>query len=135
MKPRPFDYVRPDSTDEAVALLTEYGGEGRILAGGQSLLAMGIHERRPRPLERAKMTDDRIECVARAMCQADGNNPDEQVPSGEREIVTSGGPVQSVLREQAVIVPTWKTYERKARRFVAALDAAGEVARVVPVTA
>jgi len=40
MKPRPFDYVRPDSIDEAVAVLTEYGDEARILAGGQSLLAM-----------------------------------------------------------------------------------------------
>jgi len=40
MKPRPFDYVRPDSIDEAVALLAEYGDEGRVLAGGQSLLAM-----------------------------------------------------------------------------------------------
>ena len=78
------------------------------------------------------MTDDRIERVARAMCQADGNNPDEQVPTAEREIVTSSGPMH---RDQAVIVSRWKTYEQKARRFVAALDAAGEVARVVPVTA
>jgi CO/xanthine dehydrogenase FAD-binding subunit len=34
MKPRPFDYVRPDCVDEAVALLAEYGDEGRVLAGG-----------------------------------------------------------------------------------------------------
>jgi 2-furoyl-CoA dehydrogenase FAD binding subunit len=40
MKPRPFDYVRPDSADEAVAVLTEYGDEARVLAGGQSLMAM-----------------------------------------------------------------------------------------------
>jgi 2-furoyl-CoA dehydrogenase FAD binding subunit len=40
MKPRPFDYARPDSVDEAVALLAEYGDEARILAGGQSLMAM-----------------------------------------------------------------------------------------------
>ena len=40
MKPRPFDYVRPDTVDEAVALLTELGDEARILAGGQSLMAM-----------------------------------------------------------------------------------------------
>jgi len=40
MKPRPFDYARPDTVDEAVALLAEYGDEGRILAGGQSLMAM-----------------------------------------------------------------------------------------------
>jgi 2-furoyl-CoA dehydrogenase FAD binding subunit len=40
MKPRPFDYLRPDSVDEALALLAEYGDEARILAGGQSLVAM-----------------------------------------------------------------------------------------------
>ncbi len=40
MKPRPFDYVRPDTTDEAVAVLAEHGDEARILAGGQSLMAM-----------------------------------------------------------------------------------------------
>lgn len=40
MKPRPFDYVRPDTVEEAVALLAEYGDDARILAGGQSLLPM-----------------------------------------------------------------------------------------------
>lgn len=40
MKPRPFDYVRPDSAEEAIALLAEHGDEARILAGGQSLMAM-----------------------------------------------------------------------------------------------
>jgi len=40
MKPRPFDYVRPDSVDEAVAVLAEHGEEARVLAGGQSLVAM-----------------------------------------------------------------------------------------------
>ena len=40
MKPRPFDYARPDTAEEAVALLAEYGDDARILAGGQSLIAM-----------------------------------------------------------------------------------------------
>ena len=40
MKPRPFDYVRPDTVEEAVALLAEHGEDARILAGGQSLIAM-----------------------------------------------------------------------------------------------
>ena len=40
MKPRPFDYVRPDTVEEAVALLAEYGDDARILAGGQSLVPM-----------------------------------------------------------------------------------------------
>jgi len=40
MKPRPFDYARPDTVEEALALLAEYGDDARILAGGQSLIPM-----------------------------------------------------------------------------------------------
>jgi 2-furoyl-CoA dehydrogenase FAD binding subunit len=40
MKPRRFDYARPDTVAEALALLAEYGDEARVLAGGQSLMAM-----------------------------------------------------------------------------------------------
>jgi 2-furoyl-CoA dehydrogenase FAD binding subunit len=40
MKPRPFDYARPETAEEAVGLLAEYGDEARVLAGGQSLMAM-----------------------------------------------------------------------------------------------
>jgi 2-furoyl-CoA dehydrogenase FAD binding subunit len=40
MKPRPFDYMRPDTVEEVLALLAEYGDDARILAGGQSLLPM-----------------------------------------------------------------------------------------------
>jgi 2-furoyl-CoA dehydrogenase FAD binding subunit len=40
MKPRPFDYVRPETVEEALALLAEYGDDARVLAGGQSLIPM-----------------------------------------------------------------------------------------------
>ena len=40
MKPRPFDYMRPETIDEALALLAEHGEDARILAGGQTLIAM-----------------------------------------------------------------------------------------------
>ena len=40
MKPRPFDYLRPDTVEEAIALLAEYGDDARVLAGGQSLVPM-----------------------------------------------------------------------------------------------
>jgi 2-furoyl-CoA dehydrogenase FAD binding subunit len=40
MKPQAFDYARPESADEAVSLLTEAGEDARILAGGQSLMAV-----------------------------------------------------------------------------------------------
>lgn len=40
MKPVPFDYCSPESVEEAVALLHEYGDEAKVLAGGQSLMPM-----------------------------------------------------------------------------------------------
>jgi 2-furoyl-CoA dehydrogenase FAD binding subunit len=40
MKPAAFDYLRAETVDEAVFALAETGDEGRILAGGQSLVAM-----------------------------------------------------------------------------------------------
>jgi aerobic carbon-monoxide dehydrogenase medium subunit len=38
MKPAPFAYHRPSSLEETFALLDRYGEDGRILAGGQSLV-------------------------------------------------------------------------------------------------
>jgi carbon-monoxide dehydrogenase medium subunit len=38
--PAPFDYARPDSLDEALALLTEHGDDAKLLAGGHSLLPL-----------------------------------------------------------------------------------------------
>jgi aerobic carbon-monoxide dehydrogenase medium subunit len=38
--PAPFDYARADSTDAAVALLTEHGDEAKLIAGGMSLLPL-----------------------------------------------------------------------------------------------
>ena len=40
MKPRPFDYVRPDTVAETIEVLAKYGEDARVLAGGQSLMAM-----------------------------------------------------------------------------------------------
>ena len=49
MKPAPFSYYAPTSLDEAVALLAELGPQdGRILAGGQSLVpTMAFRMARP----------------------------------------------------------------------------------------
>jgi aerobic carbon-monoxide dehydrogenase medium subunit len=38
MIPAAFDYVRPDSIDSAVAAIGEAGEDGKVLAGGQSLI-------------------------------------------------------------------------------------------------
>ena len=40
MKPPRFDYVRAASVEEAVEVLAEHGDDARVLAGGQSLVAM-----------------------------------------------------------------------------------------------
>ena len=40
MKAPPVDYVRPRSLTEALDLLVDAGAEGRVIAGGQSLVAM-----------------------------------------------------------------------------------------------
>ena len=40
MTPGSFEYHRPASVDEAVALLGQYGDEGKVLAGGHSLVPM-----------------------------------------------------------------------------------------------
>jgi aerobic carbon-monoxide dehydrogenase medium subunit len=40
MKPPPFEYVAPRNTDEAVALLAQYGDRAKVLAGGQSLVPL-----------------------------------------------------------------------------------------------
>lgn len=40
MIPAPFDYVRADSADAALAALGQHGDEAKVLAGGQSLLPL-----------------------------------------------------------------------------------------------
>ncbi len=40
MKPAPFDYARPSTLSEAIALLARHGDEAKVIAGGQSLMPM-----------------------------------------------------------------------------------------------
>ena len=40
MKPAPFDYLQCETEDEALACLAQHGEDARVLAGGQSLVAM-----------------------------------------------------------------------------------------------
>jgi len=42
MKPAPFEYIAPESIEQAVAALVQYGDEAKILAGGIAMLAVGI---------------------------------------------------------------------------------------------
>jgi carbon-monoxide dehydrogenase medium subunit len=48
MKPAPFEYRRPETLDEALAILAESGPDAKPLAGGQSLVpAMNVRLARP----------------------------------------------------------------------------------------
>ena len=40
MKAAPFDYVRVEHLDGALALLETHGGDAKLIAGGQSLVPM-----------------------------------------------------------------------------------------------
>ncbi|MDB5841473.1 MAG: hypothetical protein JWQ23_3425 [Herminiimonas sp.] len=40
MKPASFEYVRPQTLEEALTLLTRHGDEAKVIAGGQSLVPM-----------------------------------------------------------------------------------------------
>ncbi|MDX1659367.1 MAG: FAD binding domain-containing protein [Nitriliruptorales bacterium] len=40
MKPPPFRYVAPDTTDDALAALADAGDEAKVVAGGQSLIPL-----------------------------------------------------------------------------------------------
>ena len=48
MKPAPFEYRAPRSLDETIAIVGEVGDEGKVLAGGQSLVpSMNFRLARP----------------------------------------------------------------------------------------
>jgi hypothetical protein len=66
---------------------------------------------------------DGVERVARALCQADGKNPDEQVATGETEVLINSGPLHERHTPQSVTQARWKTYKQEAQRFIAAFDA------------
>ncbi|MSP79861.1 MAG: carbon monoxide dehydrogenase [Rhodospirillales bacterium] len=61
MKPVAFEYCRPDSIEEALELLVEFGGDASVMAGGMSLGAM-LNMRLVRP--RAVIDINRIAALA-----------------------------------------------------------------------
>jgi hypothetical protein len=68
------------------------------------------------------VSDHRIENVARALCLADGHDPDEEVSrldAGDFLTPRHTGAGPTVLFHGAA----WQTYAKKARAFVAAHDA------------
>jgi CO/xanthine dehydrogenase FAD-binding subunit len=62
VKPIAFEYVRPETVDEVLAVLVEHGDEAKVLAGGQSLVpALNMRVLRP-----AVLVDvNRVDALAR----------------------------------------------------------------------
>jgi CO/xanthine dehydrogenase FAD-binding subunit len=59
LKPPPFEYRLPDSLEEALSIMAEYGDEARPLAGGQSLVPlMAFRLARPAVLVDLNNLDD-----------------------------------------------------------------------------
>jgi hypothetical protein len=64
--------------------------------------------------------DPRIECVARALCQADGKNPNAEHQTHETTRV--GAAYQFGPKS----IPNWYDYATEAKKFVAAFEALHE---------
>ena len=66
--------------------------------------------------------DPRIERVARALCQADGKNPNAEHQTHENETTRVGAAYQIGPKS----IPNWYDYATEAKKFVAAFDALHE---------
>ena len=64
--------------------------------------------------------EDRIARVARALCVADGHDPDEAVHLGTDDVEVAGD-----IYSRDVLVPAWTTYASEARRMIAAVRTMG----------
>lgn len=79
MKPAAFDYLRADQPEQAVAALAQYGEDARILAGGQSLMAvlnmrlanpaLLVDISRSEPLAQVRLSQGQL-CIGAAATQA-----------------------------------------------------------------
>jgi hypothetical protein len=56
---------------------------------------------------------DQAETMARAMCQADGHDPDQTVRVSGAALASLGGDPAS-----AEVLPRWRLYEPKARELI-----------------
>jgi carbon-monoxide dehydrogenase medium subunit len=93
MKPAPFTYHAPTTIDEAVALLAEHAAdEGRVLAGGQSLVpTMAFRLARPRHLvdingvaglDRLEVEEGRL-CIGATVRHSAFEQPAAEGPLGQ----------------------------------------------------
>lgn len=78
MKPAPFDFVRAESVEEALSVLSNEGTDARILAGGQSFMPM-LNMRLARP----KVLVDIMRVMA--LAQFDQSNGEIVIGAGVRQ--------------------------------------------------
>ena len=64
--------------------------------------------------------EDRIACVARALCAADVQDPKAEITVGTDVVEEGGGE-----RYYEVTAPAWTSYSGEARRMIAAVRAMG----------
>src|SRR5690606_20115842 len=88
MKPASFDFLCPDTLEEALAALSQSGPEARVIAGGQSLVPM-LNMRLARP---ALLVDImRLEALRRIETSGDEISVGAGVRQAELETWTSLG--------------------------------------------
>lgn len=95
MKPPPFAYSRPESLPEAVDLLARLGADGKVLAGGQSLVPLlSMRLAAPRHL----VDINRIASLDYVRCSADGVRVGAVARHADVEHDADASRVQPLLR-------------------------------------
>ncbi|HZE48742.1 MAG TPA: xanthine dehydrogenase family protein subunit M, partial [Jatrophihabitantaceae bacterium] len=105
VKPAPFDYSRPTSLDEALGLLAELDADGKVLAGGQSLVPL-LSMRLAAPHHLVDI--NRLDELAYVRCAADGVRVGAIARHADVEGDEEAARVQPLLRKalQLVAHPT-----------------------------
>ena len=96
MKPAAFEYVRPNSVAEAIAILSQASGDAQVMAGGQSLVAM-MNLRVAAPdlvvdiarLDELRACSDASDQVSLGACVTHAAIEDGRVPDPSRGLMPS----------------------------------------------
>jgi carbon-monoxide dehydrogenase medium subunit len=101
VKPSPFEYIRPDTLDEALAVLAQDPDESKVLAGGQSLIPM-MNFRLARP---ERLVDiNRVPGLAGTELRADRLHIAARTRHLALQNTDVQGPLGHLLRQAAVNV-------------------------------
>jgi CO/xanthine dehydrogenase FAD-binding subunit len=101
MKPVAFDFCTPESVDEAVHLLREYGGDARILAGGQSLI----------PLLNFRLAQPKVIIDINRLTALDG------IEQRDGSLILRAITRESVLERSAAVALGWPLLPEAARHI------------------